>query len=88
MMASGQTQLARIGRTTDVIAGAATRVRLARASSATIKVEIIRGKVEITRAATGTKKAADAAVVGAVAGIAKTGVIAVVVEISNASTSL
>jgi hypothetical protein len=82
--ASVGTEIARTGRTTDGIAEAAIRVRLAR-TSATIRIETTR--IETTRAATGKRKAAAAAVAGAAAGIARTGVTAVVAAVWNATTS-
>jgi hypothetical protein len=85
MMVSEQTRLARVGKATDGIAEAATRVRLAKTSSATTRVEITR--VEITRVEIGKRKAAAAAVAGGVVGIARTGVTAVVAAILNATTS-
>jgi hypothetical protein len=78
--ASGPTELARVGRTTARIAGAATRLKVARTNSATTRAET-------TRAETGTRKVAAAVVAGGVVEIAKTGVAAVAVAISNATTS-
>ena len=61
-----------------------TKVRLAKISSATTRVE--RTRVERTRGATGKRKAA-AAVAGVVVGIARTAATAVVAAIWNATTS-
>ena len=95
MMASGRTRLARIGKTTEGIAGAATKARLAKTSSATTRVETTRvvttssatTSSATTRGATGTRKAAAAAAAGGVVGIARTDVTAVAAATWNATTS-
>jgi hypothetical protein len=91
MVASGRTRLARIGKVTDGIVEAATRGRVGRTSSA-IRGRVERtssatAKVEITRVATGTRKAAAAVAAGGVVGIARTAVTAAVAATWTATTS-